>query len=98
MPKFNRKVLTITLAVLLVATVLTAALMFEYYEPLYEETTGEPYTHIMRRNPWLLPAIAFPVMGAAVWRVPFQWWGRILLVWVVGGLWFLAGHIYWGGG
>ncbi len=34
MPKVNRKMFAITLAVLLVATVLKVALMFEDYEPL----------------------------------------------------------------
>ena len=77
------------------ATVVVVVLMFEYYEPLWKATTGEPYTHIMRRNPWVLPTLAFPLMGLAVWKVPFHWWGRVLLVWVVGGLWFLAGHVFW---
>lgn len=78
-----------------IGTILVVAQMFEYYEPLWRATTAGPYTYIMRRNPWVLPAMALPVMGLAVWRIPFYWWGRILLVWVVGGLWFIAGHVFW---
>ena len=73
-------------------TVLFFALNF--YEPVWSRTTGRPWTYIMRDNTWLLPAFLFPVISLAVWRVPFAWWGRILLVGITIGLTLIAEHVF----
>ena len=32
------------------------------YAALWRNTTGEPYTFIMRRHPWLLPVALIPLL------------------------------------
>ena len=66
------------------------------YEWLWKRTTGEPYTHIMRRHPWyfLVPAIA--MMTTMAWaRRRYKGWVIGLAVAVALFLGFVGGHVFW---
>ena len=67
------------------------------YELVWSNTAGKPYTFIMRDNTWLFPLFAVPGIVLTAYRLPQRIWARASLVWVVFGLGFLAGHVYWGG-
>lgn len=80
---------------LLAVTVVVVLFMLTGYTWLWESTTGLPYTHLMRNNPWLLPLLALPAVSLLVRQVEFTWRGRITVAWGIGGVMFLAGHVYW---
>ena len=90
MPRFGWRLLSLT-----AGTLTLTLFMFTSYTWLWESTTGRPYTYIMRDHPWLLPFLALPAASALVARVPFTWRGRVTVVWLVGLVMFLAGHVYW---
>jgi hypothetical protein len=75
---------------------LALRLLAEGYRWLYMNTTREPYTHIMRRNPALLAVPALILGITAAIRLPHSWKGRVTMLIIAGGLAFLAGHVYWG--
>ena len=59
--------------------------------------TDEPYTFIMRRNGYLLLVPAFMIMILEIILLPHSWWARLTLWGSTGGLFFLMGHVLWGG-
>jgi hypothetical protein len=66
------------------------------YEAIWQRTTQEPWTYIMRRNPLLLLVPATALVLALAIRLSFTWKGRVVLALTVGGIAFLAGHVFWG--
>ncbi len=65
------------------------------YVDLWSSTAGEQFTPIMRDNPWIyiIPAVGIiAFLGAAL---PQRQYGRAVFMYVVFGLGFLAGHVFW---
>ena len=67
------------------------------YKFLWLNTTGEPYTYIMRRNPWLLlaPAAGLIALLRFIRLAHGEPWGTVAIVFAVV-VSFLAGHVFWG--
>ena len=68
------------------------------YEWLWMNTTDEPYTFIMRRNPHLLFIPSFVLLAILAWCLPPRYWARILVMWATYALGLVAGHVVWGDG
>lgn len=66
------------------------------YSQVWSNTTGRPYTFIMRDNTWLFPLLALPGVVLLAYWLPRRIWARTTLIWIVFGLGFVAGHVYWG--
>ena len=58
-------------------------------------TAGEPWTHIMRDNPWIYWAGAGSVLLVLFKVVPRQAVGRLYLIALVFFVGFLGGHVFW---
>ena len=67
------------------------------YRFLWLNTTGEPYTSIMRRKPVLLlaPAIGLIVLLRFIRLSYGEPWGTVAVVFAIV-VAFLAGHVFWG--
>jgi hypothetical protein len=65
------------------------------YQWLVENTTGQHYTELMRQNPWLYVVPAIWILIIAGWLLPRKYWGRAILIYIVFGLGFVAGHVFW---
>ncbi len=68
------------------------------YRCLWLSTTGEPYTYIMRRNPWMLivPSVGvIALLGFLRRQLRGEWWDvvAIAMALVIG---FIGGHVFWG--
>ena len=69
-------------------------------EPVYEwliglTTAGEPWTHIMRRNPWTF-WVTVIVVVAIVWQgAPHKAVERLLGYTSMLSVGFLSGHVFW---
>jgi len=68
------------------------------YEWLWMNTAGEPFTYIMRRNPYLLFVPTFALLALLALCLPPRYWARVFLIWATYGLGLLAGHVVWGDG
>lgn len=78
------------------AVALAQGWLGEWYTWLWMNTTGRPYTEVIRENVWLFTAPAALVLGLTLWAVPQRHWGRTLVVYVAFILGFLSGHFFWG--
>ena len=65
------------------------------YVGLWMNTTGRPFTHIMREQPWLLPLLALPIIVVPSLVLALRWRYRLLLVVGSGLLGYLGGHVFW---
>ena len=67
------------------------------YVRLWLNTTGEPYTYIMRRNPVLLlaPAVILIAVLRFVRLSYGEPWGTVAIGFAIV-VAFLAGHVFWG--
>lgn len=65
------------------------------YKWLWQHTTGEPYTDIMRRHPWLLLSTGSVLLVILGTFLPFTRRGRV--VYIIAGfvVFFVAGHVFW---
>lgn len=65
------------------------------YEAAWTQIGGEPWTFIMRRNPWIWPiAVAILWFPSARW-LPLRLWVRWIYGVVLLSLGFLGGHVFW---
>ena len=85
------------LAVLTVVGVIAYAggWLDDWYRSLYVNTTGRPYTEIMRERPWLFPAVATIAIVPASFVLPRQYWVRLVLLFLTVWVGFLGGHVFW---
>ncbi len=92
-----RKVLVIAGGLALIVVV---GLIFGWtqwtYECIWANTTGRPWTHVMRDNPLLLPIPALAVMAWLARFLPLKYWARVVLVFSVFGIAYISGHVFWG--
>ena len=67
------------------------------YRFLWLNTTGEPYTYIMRRNPVLLlaPAVGLIALLRFIRLSHGEPWGTVAIAFAIV-VAFLAGHVFWG--
>ena len=67
----------------------------EAYRWLWQNTTGRPFTDIMREQPelFLLPAIL--VLAVTAWKLPRKYWARAVLLYLGVSIGFVGGHIFW---
>jgi hypothetical protein len=88
----------VVIAALFIASLAAAGELRNFYEWLIENTTGEYWTDIMRRNPWAygVPgAILFLIILLVLVPAPF-WIPGALGTFVIFWLGFLGGHVFWG--
>lgn len=96
----NARRLRITAMVLGALTVLGAIAyaggwLDDWYRSLYMNTTGRPYTEIMRENAWLFPTAATVAIVPASFLLPRQYWVRLFLLFLTFWVGFLGGHVFW---
>ena len=96
----NARRLRITAIVLAALTVVGAIAyaggwLDDWYRSLYINTTGRPYTEIMRERPWLFPAVATLAIVPASFVLPRQYWVRLFLLFLTFWVGFLGGHVFW---
>ena len=67
------------------------------YEILWLNTSQEPYTYIMRRNPVLLlaPAVGLIALLRFIRLSHGEPWGTVAIAFAIV-VSFLAGHVFWG--
>ena len=65
------------------------------YEWLWRNTTGRPYTYIMRDHPYLLLLPATAILSRLTRKLPLRYWARLVYLTLVAGVFFLAGHVFW---
>ena len=80
-----------------IGVIAIVAVFFVFYSQIWESTTREPWTYILRRNDWLsAPIIAVVVasLGVVTWQTPW-WlsWLPVFLSFVVA----LLAHVDWSG-
>ena len=68
----------------------------EAYSFIWENTTREQFTFIMRRKPWLYILPAVTIIFATGWLLPRTFWARSLFTYLVFGIGFVGGHVLWG--
>ncbi len=66
------------------------------YECIWANTTGRPWTHVMRDNPYLLMIPAAVIVLWLARFLPLKYWARVLLMFSVFGIAFVSGHVLWG--
>ena len=85
-----------TVVFILVALVIVAGffLVRGAYEFVYINTTGEPFTHIMRRTPiYYLAGVA--ILCGVLARLEFHANIRLIIMASMLGAGFVGGHVYW---
>ena len=65
------------------------------YEVLWQNTTQEQFTDIMRRKPWLYVIPGGGVILVSGWQLPRKFYGRAILTHIVFGIGFVGGHVFW---
>ncbi len=65
------------------------------YDALWMNTTREQFTIIMQREPWLYIFPAGGVVFVSGWQLPRRYWGRAIYAYVVFGVGFVGGHVFW---
>ncbi len=65
------------------------------YKVLWENTTQRQFTFIMRENPWLLIIPGGTIIFVSGLLLPLQYWARAGYVYLIFGIGFLAGHVFW---
>ena len=58
-------------------------------------TTGRPFTDIMREDPWLFALRAVLIILLTTWRLPRKYWARAVILYVGLGVGFVGGHVFW---
>ncbi len=65
------------------------------YEWLWQNTTGRPFTDVMRDEPWLFILPAFVVLSLTFWKLPRRFWARAIILYLGLGVGFVGGHVFW---
>ena len=95
----------ILIAIILVATFLVVTAFFPgdtylgrleaAYVVLWTNTTQNQFTDIMRERPWLYIIPAGGIIFVTGWQLPRRFWGRAIFAYVVFGIGFVGGHVFW---
>ena len=67
----------------------------EAYVVLWTNTTQRQFTDIMREKPYLYLAPALSIIFLSGWQLPRRLWARAIFAYVVFGLGFVGGHVFW---
>ena len=65
------------------------------YRWLWQNTTGRPFTDIMREDPWLFTIPAILILGLTYWKLPRKYWSRAIILYMGLGVGFVGGHVFW---
>ena len=65
------------------------------YIVLWKSTTQKQFTDIMRENPLVYAIPAVGIVFLTGWQLPRKLWARALFAYVVFGIGFVGGHVFW---
>ena len=65
------------------------------YVVLWTNTTQRQFTDIMRENAWMYVIPAVGVIFLFGWQLPRKFWGRAVFTYIVFGIGFVGGHVFW---
>ncbi|MDP6402090.1 MAG: hypothetical protein QF467_00910 [SAR202 cluster bacterium] len=65
------------------------------YVVLWTNTTQQQFTDIMREKPWTYSIPAIGVIFISGWQLPRKFWGRAVFTYIVFGIGFVGGHVFW---
>lgn len=65
------------------------------YTTVWEHTTQDKFTSIMRDKPWLYGIPATGVIFVSGWQLPTRYWGRAALIYIIFSVGFVGGHVFW---
>ncbi len=65
------------------------------YMWLWTNTTGRPWTFVMRDNVWIFPTVSGGALAALARGLPLRYWTRVVIMWSTFALGFLGGHVFW---
>ena len=65
------------------------------YQWLWQNTTGRPFTDMMREEPWLFALPAVLVLGATARMLPRQYWARAIILYLGLAVGFVGGYVFW---
>lgn len=94
----HRRPLAIAISLLIVGAVVhgvTNGWLLESYEWLWQNTTGRPYTHIMRDHGWMLLVPSIGLLAALTTWMPYRRWARVVLIDAVLAVGVVLGHVFW---
>ncbi len=93
------------IALILVATFFAVTALFpgdsyidrlgEAYIVLWTNTTQKQFTDIMREDPYLYAIPAVGIVFLTGWQLPKKLWARAIFAYVVFGIGFVGGHVFW---
>ena len=93
------------IALLLVATFFAVTAWFpgdsyfdkleQAYIVLWKSTTQKQFTDIMRQNPLLYAIPSVGIVFLTGWQLPRKLWARALFAYMVFGIGFVGGHVFW---
>jgi hypothetical protein len=65
------------------------------YTTLWENTTRDKFTSIMRAQPWLYGVPATGLVFMSGWKLATRSWGRAAVVYIIFSVGFVGGHVFW---
>ena len=65
------------------------------YTSLWENTTKDKFTSIMRAQPWLYGVPATGLIFVSGWKLATRNWGRAALIYIIFSIGFVGGHVFW---
>ena len=65
------------------------------YVVLSTQTAQTQFTDIMRERPWLYIIPAGGIIFVTGWQLPRRFWARALFAYIVFGIGFVGGHVFW---
>ena len=65
------------------------------YVVLWTNTIQKQFTDIMRENPYLYAIPAIGIIFVLGWQLPRRFWARAIFTYVVFGIGFVGGHVFW---
>ena len=65
------------------------------YVVLWTNTTQKEFTDIMRENAWVYVVPAAGIILVSGWQLPRIYWGRAIFAYIVFGIGFVGGHVFW---
>jgi hypothetical protein len=98
MPFWQRVLVAVAVPMTIILLGIVHELTQDAYEWLWMNTVGEPYTHILRRDPCHLFLPTFVLLSVLAGCLPRRCWARVFLVWATSALGLMAGHVVWGEG
>ncbi len=67
----------------------------EAYRWLWQNTTGRPFTDMMREEPLLFALPAILILGVTAWKLPRKYWSRVVLLYLGLSIGLVGGHVFW---